>query len=299
MNTIKNLNKILVCLDLTDIDHSLIQYASFLSQTLNTDKIIFFHAIQAYDLPEKSSKKYPDLKSSLSKNIEEEINSVVSHHLKKQIKTEVITKIEDEDASQVILNFIEKEKVDLTLIGQKLGEDREGHYGQKIASQAKSDLMFIPEEPELEINKILCALDFSDHSEKAFKRAMEISYATSGELICQYIHDTSKSYFPAATLKTSSKLEKKFQKKYRKFLKKFDRSPEDVTCKYKVNDNLKSEAEKLYKTAEEDEVQMLVIGAKGQTSSVTSLLGNITENLRRMEKEIPVMIMKNLQKKRM
>jgi nucleotide-binding universal stress UspA family protein len=298
MNTIKNLNTMLVCLDLTDIDHALIRYASFLSQALETNKIIFFHAIQAYDLPDKSSKKFPDLKTSLSKTIEEEINSVVTNHFKKQIKSEVVTKIEDEDASDVIIEFIEKENVDLTLLGQKWGEDRQGHYGQKIASHAQSDLMFIPEEPESSVSKILCAIDFSEAAEKAFRRALDISKTLNSEIVCHYIYDTSKSYFPASTLKTTSALEKKFLKKYKKFLKKFDMKPEEVQCRHDIEEGLNSQAEKSYKVAKEEDVQLMIIGAKGKTSSVTTLLGNITENLRRMDKEIPVMIMKNLENKR-
>ncbi|MFP4447668.1 MAG: universal stress protein [Bacteroidales bacterium] len=298
MQSIRHLNTILVCLDLTEIDHSLIKYANFLSQALETDKIIFMHAIQAYDLPDKSSKKFPDLKSSLSKTIEEEINSIVANNFKKQIKTEVVTKIEDEDASEVIINFIEKENVDLTLIGQKPGEDREGHYGQKIASEAGSDLMFIPEEPELSIKKLLCAIDLSKFSAKAFRRALDIAKATKAELVCQYIFDTSISYFPAATKMTSASMEKQSLKKYRKFAKQFGLQPEEIKCRYEINESMKSQAEKIYQGAEEEKAELIIIGAKGQTSSITSLLGNITENFRRMKKQIPIMVMKNLKDKK-
>lgn len=287
----------MVCLDLTDIDPSLIEYASFLSQTLETDKVIFFHAIQAYDLPDKSSKKFPDLQSSLSNTIQEEINSVVSSHFKRRTKTEVITKIEDEDAANVINDFIEKEEVDLALIGQKYGEDREGRYGQKIAASAKADLLFVPENPSLSVNHILNVLDLSKESEKAFIRTRDIAQVTGAEITCYYIYDTSKSYFPASTHETSSAFQKQFQKKFRKYLKKFDLTPKDVYGEFEVNDELKSQAEKLYNKAERMQADLIIIGAKGQTSSFTSLLGNVSENLRRMEKEIPVMIMKNRKKK--
>ena len=298
MNNIENLNKMLVSLDLTEIDSSLIQYASFLSQTLETDKVFFVHAIQAYDLPDKSNKKFPDLNTSLSKTIQEEINSVVTNHFKRNTKTEVITKIENEDAADVILDIIEKEDIDIALIGQKYGEDREGRYGHKIATSAKSDLMFIPEQPKSSVNNILCAIDFSKDSEKAFKRALDVSRATQAKLTCFYIFDTSKSYFPASTQQTSSAIQKESEKKFEKFLKKFDLTPDDVQGEFEINDKLSSQAEKLYKKAEEIDADLAIIGAKGKTSVVTSLLGNVTENLRKMEKDIPVMIMKNHGKKK-
>ena len=297
MNHIKTINKLLVCLDLTGIDSSLIEYASFLSQKLDIEKVIFFHAIQAYDLPDKTHTNFPDLNSSLSGTIQEEIDSVVSHHFKRKKKTEVITKIEDEDAANVIIDFIEKEEIDLTLIGQKYGEDREGRYGHKITTTAKSDLMFIPEQPTLSIDHVLTAVDFSRASEKAFKRALDISDIASAELSCDYIFELSKSYFPGSTDRTSSSIEHEFQKKFKKFLKKFDRTPNDVDGDFEVNDKLRSMGEKLYIKAKTVDADLAVIGAKGKTSTVTSLLGNVTETLRKMEKSIPIMIIKNQEKK--
>ena len=284
----------LVCLDLTEIDRSLIRYASYLSQALELKKVIFFHAIQAYDLPDKSSKKFPDLESDLSTKIKSEINSVVSSHFKRNINTDVITRIENEDAANVIIDFTRKEEVDIALIGQKYGEDRSGHYGHKIAAEALTDLMFIPEDPELSLNKILCALDLSKVSEKAFRRCLDISGAVDAPIICHYLYDTHKSYFPATTFRTKGVLEKKVRKRFRKFLKKFDLTPDDVELRLRVNEEFKSQAEKLYDEAEEQKVDLLVVGAKGKTSVVTSLLGNVTERLRRMEKQMPVMIMKNV-----
>ena len=294
MSTIKNLNTMLVCLDLTEIDRYLIGYASYLSQTLDLKKVIFFHAIQAYDLPDKSSKKFPDLETDLSTKIKAEINSVVSSHFKRKVNTDVITRIEDEDAANVIIDFTRKEKVDLILVGQKYGEDRSGHYGHKIAAEALTDLMFIPEEPELSLSKILCAVDFSKVSEKAFRRTLDIARATNAKLVCHYLYDTQKSYFPATTIRTKGVLEKKTRKRFRKFLGKFDLNPDDVELSLRVNEEFKSQAEKLYEEAEAQEVDLLVVGSKGKTSVVTSLLGNVTERLRRMEKKMPVMIMKNV-----
>lgn len=294
MSTIKNLNTMVVCLDLTEIDPNLIEYAAFLSQSLGMDKVIFLHAIQAYDLPDKSSKKFPDLKTDLSKRIESEINGIVTEHFKREIKTEVVTKIEDEDAANVIIDFTRKEKVDLALIGQKYGEDRSGHYGHKIAAEALTDLMFIPEDTELSLSKILCAVDFSKVSEKAFRRAIDISEAANASLVCHYLYDTKKSYFPATTFRTRGLLENKVRKRFRRFLKKFDLSSDDVELRLRVNEEFKSQAEKLYEEAETQRTDLLIIGAKGKTSVVTSLLGNVTERLRRMEKKMPVMIMKNI-----
>jgi len=284
---------LLVCLDLTEIDQYLIQYASFIGEALHVERVVFLHAIQAYDLPDKKSKKYPDLETSLSQTIRREIHNAVSEQFHTDIRTEVVTKIEDEDAADMIIDFTSKEPVDLTLVGQKFGEDRAGRYGQKIATQAKSDLMFVPESPELSVEKILCAIDFSSNSERAFQRALDIRRVTGAQLTCHYIYDTSKSYFPATTLRSSSNLEKTARKKFRKFLQQFDMTPEDVHCNFDFDDKIKGHAAHINEEAETQKSQLVIIGAKGQAGSETSLLGNVTENIRRMDVEMPVMIMKN------
>jgi len=293
MNDVKGLNTLLVCLDLTDIDQHLIQYASFIGEALHVNRVIFLHAIQAYDLPDKKSKKYPDLETSLSQTIRKEINHVVSERFQTDIRTEVVTKIESEDAADMIIEFTRNEQVDLTLIGQKFGEERAGHYGQKIATQAKSDLMFVPESPELSAEKILCALDFSSQSERAFQRALDIKQVTGAQMSCHYIYDTSKSYFPATTLRSTSNMEKTARKKFRRFLEKFDLTPEEVDCNFEINDKIKGHAARINEEAESQKAQLVIIGARGQAATVTSLLGNVTENIRRMDMEMPVMILKN------
>ncbi len=296
MEKVKELDTLLVCLDLTDIDQHLIQYASFLSESLNTRKVIFLHVIQAYDLPDKSSKHYPDLESSLSQTIRKEITNAVSERFRSGTHTEVITKIEDEDAAEVIIDFTRKEDVDLTVIGQKFGEDRAGRYGQKIATRVRSDLLFVPESPGMSVDKILCAIDFSRHSERAFQRALDIQRFTGAQITCHYVFDTSRSYFPATTLRSSSAMEKNLQKKFRRFLRKFDLTPEQVPCRFDLNDQIVGHAERINRQAGEEESNMVIIGTRGQTSVVTSLLGNVTENIRRMDVDMPVMIMKNIKK---
>ena len=296
MNNVKGLNTMLVCLDLTEIDQQLIQYASFLGEALHVKRVIFLHAIQAYDLPDKNSKKYPDLETSLSQTIQREISNAVSERFQSDIQTEVVTKVEGDDAADMIIDYTRNHPVDLTLIGQKFGEYRAGRYGQKIATQVKSDLMFVPETPELAMGKVLCAIDFSKNSERAFQRALDIQRVTGAQMDCHYIYDTSQSYFPATTLRSSSNQVKAARKKFSKFLEKFDMSTEEVHCNFEVNDKIRGHAARINEEAESQKSQLVIIGAKGQAGSVTSLLGNVTENIRRMDMEIPVMIMKNNRK---
>lgn len=293
MKKTNNINQVLVCLDLTEIDKHLIQYASFISQTLGIEKVTFIHIIQAYDLPDRSGKELPQIEISLNRNIKEEIAEISNKKFQKETKIDVITKIEDEDAANIIIEFINKEPFDLVLIGQKFGQDREGRYGQKIAASIDTDIMFVPQDTPLSFNKIFCALDLSKPSEKAFHIALNFSQKTSEKLSCYYIFDTSKSYFPASTLQSYSAIENKAQKKFKKFLKKRGIKESEIDFQFAVEEEAENQAKKVYEKAKALNASMIIIGAKGNTNSVTSLLGNVSENFRQIEKEIPVLIIQN------
>ncbi|HKK81626.1 MAG TPA: universal stress protein [Prolixibacteraceae bacterium] len=296
MGVIRNINKILVSLDLTAIDANMIEYASFLSRTLKIDKIYFVHAIQAYELGRKE-KKLDEIRRTLNQNIRDEIDNIVNHRFGEKTKTEVITRIEDENAAQGVLDVIREKEIDLTLIGLKYGEDREGKYAKEISAKAGSDLLLVPEEAENKIEHIFCAVDFSEESEEAFQKALDLSKTNGARLSCYYVYDIRKVYFPGATDQSLATLEKKFNKKYEKFLSRFDLHESDVTPRFNANEKLDNSAEKIYNQAYDDKADLIIVGTKGQVGSVISLLGNITENLIHIDTEIPVMIIKNHKKK--
>ena len=296
MGAVRNINKILVSLDLTEIDAPMIDYASFFSRVLKIDKVYFVHAIQAYDLGRKE-KNLNDIRNSLNATIRNEIDSIVNHRFGEKTKTEVITKIEDENAAQGILNVIREKGIDLTLIGQKYGEDRENKYAKEIAAEAESDLLLVPEEATHKIEHIFCAVDFSKDSEKAFQKALDMSKTIGARLSCYYVYDIRKVYFPAATDQSLTSLEKRFYKKFEKFLSRFNLSLSDVKPRFNVNEKLDNSAEKIYTKAVDDNADLIIIGTKGQPGSVISLLGNITENLMHIDTEIPVIIIKNPKEK--
>lgn len=296
MGAVRNINRMLVSLDLTEIDAPMIDYASFLSRILKIDKVFFVHAIQAYDL-ERKGKNLNDIRNSLNTTIRNEIDSIVNHRFGEKTKTEVITKIEDENAAQGVLKVIREKGIDLTLIGQKYGEDRENKYAKEIAAEAESNLLLVPEEATHKIKHVFCAVDFSKESEEAFQKALDISKSIGATLTCYYVYDIRKVYFPGATDQSLASLEKHFHKKFEKFLSRFDLSLSGVKPSFNINDKLDNSAEKIYTQAFDDGADLIIIGTKGQPGSIISLLGNITENMMHIDTEIPVMIIKNRNKK--
>ncbi len=289
---------ILVCLDLTAIDTFLISYAAFMAKTLPASKVIFFHAIQAYDLPDRSSKDFPDVETELNAMIREELHKSVDAHFEEQCRWEVATQVGYVDAAREILAFIRENAIDLTLIGQKYGENRQARYSSKISAEAPSDILFVPQYAEKSIDPILCAVDFSRQSSRAFERALDLSRTWGVGMNCWFVADPARAYFPATTGRSRNSYQQHALRAREKFLEGYGLSPDDIPCRVEAGEQMKSEAESIYQAAVDTEARLIVVGARGDASSVTSLLGNLTESFRLMEKEIPVMITKNPQRRR-
>ncbi len=283
----------LVCLDLTAIDSFLIDYAAFMAKTLPAQNVTFFHVIQAYDLPERTQKDFPDVETDLSDMIRDKLCQSVDTHFNAGCHWEVATQVGYEDATKEVLDYIERNEIELTLIAQKAGEYREARYGHIIAADAASDILFVPEYAEKTIDPILCAIDLSASSAKAFERSLDLARAWGIKMSCYFIFDPTRTYFPATTDRSSSHYQQQARKAYEKFLKAYELTPEDMACRIETGDPMRSEAENIYQAAMDHNARLILVGAHGNTSAVTSLLGNLSETFRLMEKEIPVMIVKN------
>lgn len=295
MEPVKN---ILVCLDLTEIDKDLVNYVAYLSGVFGTRHVTFIHAIQAYDLPDRMSKSFPDVKSSLNAMIREELDGRIGERFPSNVETRITTRVAEEDAADEILAYEQEMGIDLMLLGQKHGEDRQGRYGRRVAAESKCDILFVPESPPESISLILCAIDYSEAARGAFDRAVHLQDSLGASVICYHIQDMTKSYFPVSTSKSASRSKTKSEARHRDFIEAFGRDPDDYPCRIEATGELISEAEKICRTAEKEKSDMLIVGASGGTANETSLLGNISETLRRMEKYIPVMIVKHREDKK-
>ncbi len=292
MNLIK---KILVCLDLTEIDPVLVRYAAYITSQFSAETLFFLHVIQAYDLPEKTGKQRQDLEKDLYHAIYQSLGDQIADTVPESQETEILIGIEDQDAANSILQRINDVDADLVMIGQKPDKDRQGYYGRKIMADSKCDTLFIPADANLKIDKILCCLDFSRDSEKAFSRALEFQQRCGSLIVCYYLHDRTRAYFPASTKKSADAIWEKAKERYRDFLDRFDVAPADIPCRilHMDSDSKTDEGLHIREAAEDENADMIIVGAAGDSGKVTTLLGHIAESLRLEQKHLPVMIVKN------
>lgn len=289
---------ILVCLDLTDMDTSLIRYAAFLARTWQIPKMTFFHVIQAYDLPDRYAKSFPDLETELRQIVCDQMQQTVHSHFENGCHWEVVTRVGYEDAAGEVIAYIKENAIDLTLLGQKYGENRKARYSRRIGAESVSDIMFVPQETEKSSGLVFCAVDFSEASGKAFARSLDVSRSWQVRLICYGISDPTRTYFPATTRRSSSHYQEQSRKACEEFLKQRGLSSNQVQCLIEEEYRIGNEAQNIYEAAVREGAGLIVVGARGETTKVTTLFGNLCETFRLMEKEIPVLIVKPAPRKK-
>ncbi|MCF8231092.1 MAG: universal stress protein [Bacteroidales bacterium] len=283
---------ILACLDLSGMDIWIIRYAAFLADIVEAEKLTFIHVIQTYDIPEQQKRS-----GQIRRELKEYVEWKVKEHTqpydlsKTHIETEVVK--ENRDASQVIIDYIRKNDVDVTTLGKKADMDRKELYSGRIMAYGESDMLLVPLSPHHKIDHILTALDFSPVSAKAFKLASQIADYTKSYMGCHLLFKMPKIYFPLTPRQSIARyVEKKGKRRMERFLKKHARKPAKITRHVEVTDYNK-QAVRLMEKANATEANLVVVGAQGKTSSHATLLGFVAEEVRKYKSPVPVLVVKN------
>lgn len=292
----KRINNLLACLDLTNMDRHLIAYAAFLAKALGIQSLKFLHVIQEYDLESEELEGFGSLEDKLESYIRGEILKNIPDKYK-DVSFSILVKKENKDASDVLLQTIRRQNIDLTILGKKAETERKERYSARTIALGESEMLLVPANPPKLINRVHIALDFSRFSGKAFELGAEIADFTNARLSCQYIYDQPAGFFPIMpgrfNLQRGARIGRS---KKNKFIRKNHYDFSDVEC-YTNPAEYSLQPDKIMKTAQTLQASLICIGAKGKTSVPSSLLGLITTKMRQAQGNIPVLIVKNKMEK--
>lgn len=113
------IKKLLVCLDLTSLDQTLITYAAFLAKANRVKKIYFTHIIKNLSLPAEVLEKFPDLMDRMLQEKKEEMIEEVGKYFPKGTSVEISYVVKEGNLSKKVLKLAASKSIDLILIGKK------------------------------------------------------------------------------------------------------------------------------------------------------------------------------------
>ncbi|WP_159521310.1 universal stress protein [Sunxiuqinia indica] len=292
----EKLDNIMVCMDLTEMDDFLISYASYLVEQTDAKKIYFLHLLQNYDLPAEILSEFPDLKRPISKVLQEELEENVAKNFSHQesIETEVV--VEEGVKSDTLLQFTREHKINLTVFGKKVGYQGSGALPRRVMPLTPSSVILVSETVFPKIEKIMVRIDFSKMSEIAMKTAIQLSEYTGAQLIALHAYRIPISHFPQYSHDDEKRLQQKMtkhsEKEYEKFMKKLKLDPKAIPCAFLYDRNYQ-EAQLLYHYGLKNHVDLIMIGSKIKSELANVILDRTSEELAEVEKNIPVLIVKD------
>ena len=294
MQVFKNL---LVSLDLTDMDDTLIKYSNFLAKTFRPDSITFIHVMEIVDIPDELAEAFPDMDKPITEIVREEIQEKVDELFESsaEVKRGVNVVVSHGSTTEGIVEFARKNKIDLALLGKKIGYDGEGGVARKIVGLIPSSVLLVSEISPQEIGKILVRMDFSSISAIAMQTAGGIAEATGAEVNCHHVYKLPLNFFPQQSPAEVQKLKKQLgdyvQSSYKAFLKKH-KLDQKVPCTFSM-DLHGEEAQILYSQAIKTGADLILVGSKIKSQLANVMLDSTSEKLAGANKSIPVLVVKD------
>jgi len=285
MADIKN---ILVALDLSDIDNTLIEYASFIAEVLDVKKVYFVHNIKKHEMSELFEEQLKDI--NLDEIIGNELNDKVEEKFKATAEWEVL--ISEDPYSESLINYIvNKYEIQLALIGNKNKTKGTGVVSGKLLRMLKCNILSIPNHAKPQISSIWAGTDFSSASNKVFKTAENLQTILGAKVKAVHVYNVPLQFSPYIPKEhLNLKIETHLKEKQEKFIKKINYKG-DLTSEI-IHAKGSGVAEKLRTKAEAAKADLIIVGDKGRNTFSSLLVGSVTEELFNQDLEIPLWIVK-------
>lgn len=293
MQDLSKFQRMMVCLDLSDMDQHLIKYASMIAKVFEINSVYFLHVAESFELPEEIQEKYPDLIAPLDETLIHEIKGNLAKDFTNPGNCDVQVNVVTGNKTDEVLKMAKVKVVDLMLLGRKKSVTGTGLNSRKIAKSAPSSVIFVPESPRLEIKKLMVAVDFSNHSLMAFEIGMDIQRKTGAILLSNNVYKVPNGYYKSGKSyeEFAEIMLENTKRDCEKFFKKIDLTGIEHDHTYALDDD-PHPADKIYRTGSENNVDLIVLGSKGRTSAASFLIGSVAEKLVMESGDIPLLLVK-------
>lgn len=284
--------KILVALDNSSMDEKLISAASYICERSDSTDVFFTNIIKDFEVPSQLEKQFPELLENALKDRKEDMaKKVKEFFIPETAKTHI--NVKKGHILKDLLLFAEKEGIDLIVVGRKNKKDG-GILNTRLARRATCSLLIVPQDAKIQSDKILVPIDFSDNSQMALEKAVDIANFTDAKIITQNVYQVPVGYhYSGKSFDEFSKvMENNARDDFKKFVKKIKLADADIEQMYtlvKEEDNIMID---VYKTAIDVEADIMIVGAKGRTAATALFIGSKSEKLVQINEKIPLLVVR-------
>ncbi|MBN3584606.1 universal stress protein [Algoriphagus aestuarii] len=288
------IKKLIVCLDQSPLDQTLVQYAEFIARVNQTKKIYFVNVIKNLTVPKEVLEEFPNLIENMINERKESMEETVKENFKNPKGISLNYVVKEGSLSKKILKLSEEKSADMILIGRKVSLPGTGVASLRLARRASCSLLIVPEGTLPKLTKLLVPSDFSDYSKDALEEAIMIAEKhgrSTIEIVCQNVfsvpsgyHFTGKSYEEFTQI-----MQLHAEINYKKFIRKIDLKGIKITPIYTKDDD-DDPVEEIVSKALEINADGIIIGAKGRTAATALFIGSMAERLIQYNDSLPLLV---------
>lgn len=287
------IKKIIVCLDQSEMDKTLVKFAAFIAKSNQSKKIYFTNIIRNLSIPKDVLSEFPNLINNMVEERKSQMKQVVKENLDPDLKINTSFVVREGQLSKKILKLASEKSADIILVGKKTTISGSGVITQRLARRASCSLLIVPENSSPKVKKILVPSDFSDYSRDALEEAIEITEKNGGksDIICQNVYSVPSGYhFTGKTYEEFSEIMLMHAEvNYKKFIRKIDTKGHKIKPLY-TKDEDDDPVVDIINKAEEIDANLIIIGAKGRTAATALFIGSLAERLIQVNNKVPLLV---------
>ena len=297
LSEMKDIKKIMVGLDFTDTDTTLIKYTAFLCESIKPDRIYFIHVEKDLEIPREAQQLLPDMGSSVDEKYKKAIEDKLSEEFKYIDWIDHVVGIVEGQPFSKLLHWAKIKDVDLLVVGRKNPEYGSGIVAHKLARKAPCNVLLVPENPPKSLTKILMPVDMSEHSKLAAQMALRLSYPSpdcSIQPFCVFVRpdadmlqslndEEREDFIKSAVLHVNES--------YDEWVMSFDAADADQLKNFNIVEG-NHIARTICRFTSEKEGSLIVMGSKGANAVEALLLGSNTEKVIMQNLTIPLLVVK-------
>jgi nucleotide-binding universal stress UspA family protein len=196
---------------------------------------------------------------------------------------------------QKLIHWADVKEVGLLVVGRKKDSQGSGITARRVARHAKPNILFVPEDANEEVTRILVPIDYSDNSARAMRTALNIQGRSEAEVKVIGIHIIDMppaDYYMRPVEHTGfvQMLEDSAKKAYNNFMEAHAFSSAQVEPVF-IDNMYNNTAAHLNDYAMDENIDLIIMGAQGHSAFNSFLFGSVTEKLvNQIEK--PVLIIR-------
>ncbi|WP_109830413.1 universal stress protein [Reichenbachiella versicolor] len=287
-------DKILVCIDNTDIDSEILTAASLVSKLSESKEVHFIYVIKEINLPGSVLKEFPNIINDSINDRKKEIQRKVDQYFFND-DTKITLKVFPGSITKSILRYSAEMDADLIVMGRKNEVKGGGISINRIARRAACSLLILPSGYDPNLKKLLVPVDFSDGALVSLNQTLHLAEKSEQKIkvVAQNVYQVPSGYhYTGKSYKEFAKyMLEKVSKDFDKFLKKV--KPTNITIKpIHTLDRFDNVIDQIYSTAKKIKAGGIVIGAKGRTKSTSLFISSKAERMIALDSELPLMVIR-------